>query len=71
MSLSEYIFLLKQDKFDGWGEAFYDNGSVYVGYWQLGKKHGYGKMKVIDHSGNLKEIYSGNLIKLLFIMLFV
>ena len=52
-------FFSNQDKFDGWGEAFYENGSIYVGFWQLGKKHGYGKMKAVDKAGNFKEIYSG------------
>ena len=48
-----------QDKFDGWGEAYYESGSAYVGYWQLGKRHGYGKFKVFHKGGSYKELYSG------------
>ena len=53
------LTLLLQDKYDGWGEAFYLNGSVYVGCWQLGKRTGFGISKHFRSNGDCKEIYTG------------
>jgi hypothetical protein len=54
------MLFFAQDKFDGWGEAFYESGALYVGNWQLGKKHGFGKsLKVYQGSGMCSEMYTG------------
>jgi hypothetical protein len=58
---------MRQNLFDGWGEARYSNGSVYIGNWQLGKRHGYGEFKSVDSNGDASKIYSGKLIGYFFI----
>lgn len=58
---------MRQNLFDGWGEARYSNGNVYTGYWQLGKRHGYGDLKSVDSNGDVIRIYSGNLLPMIFI----
>lgn len=50
---------MKSDKFDGWGEAHYKNKDIYVGYWQAGRRHGYGEHRAVGQDGSLKEIFAG------------
>lgn len=42
-------------EFSGWGKAFYENGEVYEGEYQNGKRHGYGEYFYLNG-----YVYKGN-----------
>ena len=53
------------DRFDGWGEAYYTNGDIFTGYWAEGKKDGYGEFKMSKPYNQCRqEIYAGNILDL-------